>query len=67
MAVFVLWSLVTDGFESFQQSAKRLEGSSLSPDHKSKDWIAAKIVQPSEVKTTFNDVKVKNTHRKIER
>ncbi|PHJ17248.1 atp-dependent metallopeptidase subfamily protein [Cystoisospora suis] len=56
MAVFVLWSLVTDGFESFQQSAKRLEGN-LSPDQKSKEWIATKVIQPSEVKTTFNDVK----------
>lgn len=59
MAVFVLWSLVTDGVESFQQSAKRLEGGGL-PDGslKSKDWLAGKVVQPSEVKTSFSDVKV---------
>ncbi|PFH37622.1 ATP-dependent metallopeptidase HflB subfamily protein [Besnoitia besnoiti] len=53
-AVLLIWSFATEALPGLQQAAKKVDGL---PEGKSKEWVEGKIVQPDQVKTTFNDVK----------
>ncbi|KEP61006.1 UNVERIFIED_CONTAM: ATP-dependent metallopeptidase HflB subfamily protein [Hammondia hammondi] len=53
-AVLLIWSFATEALPDLQQAAKKAEGL---PEGKSREWVQGKIVQPDQVKTSFNDVK----------